>query len=167
MAFDIQVTAIVPKKKGRGAKDFNANLSKRIDLAYERFFGVLENDLKRVVKTWKKKPTFTYKRQRRGASETFSTQVNDPRWKWLNDGTPPRRIVPVRAKRLRFMSGYEPATAPNRIISKQARSFGDTVYSLGVDHPGIKARNFNQRLSKRNQPKFKQFMQDALKESIK
>lgn len=164
MVTQFSVTAIVPKKRGRGAKDFNANLQKRIDLAYERFEGVLGNDLNRAVGTWKNKPKFTFKRQRKGKSETFEVLADDKRWVWISEGTKPHMIYPVRAKRLRFKAGYEPATAPNRIVARPARSFGETIYSLGVRHPGIKPRKLNERLAKRNQPKFVQFMSDALKE---
>lgn len=155
-----RMKAIVPKKRGAGA----ANQRKRIELGYERFIGILENDLNQFVKTWKKKPTFRIVRKRQGRDEVIGVFTDDMRWIWIGQGTKPYIIRPRKAKALRFKSGYSPATAPNRVIARPAQSFGDTVHAQEVHHPGIKARKFDERLVKRNEKKFRAFMNDAIKE---
>ena len=159
MTTSLRVEAVVPKQ---GADDL-PNLLKRIDLAYERFEGVILNDVKRTVKTWKKKSEFTVTRKTKGQSEILEVNTDDRRWHWISDGTKSYLIFPRRAKALRFRAGYTPATASNRIIARPARSFGDTVFSKGVRHPGIKPRKFKERIAKRNTKKFITFMDDALK----
>jgi len=156
-----EIRAIIPKRKGLGL----ANHKAAIELGMDRFMGILEDDLNKVVGTWKKKPTFRIVRKRERGHFVIGIFTDDQRWKWIGEGTSPYIIRPKKAKALAFRSGYTPATAPNRFIARQAGRSGAFVLTKEVHHPGIKPRKFNEKLVKRNRPKFNQFMRDTVRSS--
>ena len=62
-------------------------------------------------------------------------------------GGKPYPIVPVRAKALRFQTGYKAKTSLGSAIgSLPGGPFGPTRYSKGVIHPGIKPRNITEKI---------------------
>jgi hypothetical protein len=68
-------------------------------------------------------------------------------------------------KYLKFKSIYAPKTSPGRIVPKTGGASGDDVFSKGVIHPGIDAREFDKTLQKEWQPIFRKRMQDAMSQA--
>ena len=79
-------------------------------------------------------------------SFTVLVGTDDPIYGYVNSGTRPHTIVPVRAKALRFQWGgkgsYMAKTTPGVIGAHSGGSSGPIVYRQGVHHPGTKARGF-------------------------
>jgi hypothetical protein len=73
--------------------------------------------------------------------------TSDSKYKFVNDGTRPHPIRPVRAQSLRFQEGYAAKTAPRIIASRQGGPFGQVVYREEVFHPGIQGRFFDEEIA--------------------
>ena len=84
---------------------------------------------------------------------------------YVDDGTRPHIIRPVRASRLRFKSGYNAKTKPHKIGSQAGGAFGDTVYAMQVRHPGSKAREFSPTIQKRRRKPFTRRMVKAMQKA--
>jgi len=99
-----------------------------------------------TAQTWTNAPKA--KIQHIGDTEAIIT-MNDDRYVYVNDGTRPHDIRPRNAPRLRFQTGYKPKTVVRQIASRSGGSFGPTVYSLGVRHPGTEGRHFDDEIAKK------------------
>ena len=84
---------------------------------------------------------------------------------YVDEGTRPHIIRPVRASRLRFKSGYNAKTKPRKIGSQAGGAFGDTVYAMQVRHPGSKAREFSPTIQKRRRKPFTRRMVGAMQKA--
>lgn len=94
--------------------------------------------------------------------------TDDEIYTYVDKGTRPHLILPVRAKALHFQSGYKAKSVPNVITSNMnGGPFGDDVFSKGVMHPGTEARNFDETIRKKWEPIFKRRMQAAMKQAAK
>lgn len=81
----------------------------------------------------------------------------------VNEGSPAHRIVPRRAKMLRFQVGYTPSTRPRVLGSRAYSRFGETISSYGVNHPGFEARKFDATIAEQYADTFADDMQDAIR----
>lgn len=90
---------------------------------------------------------------------------------YVNDGTRPHPIFPVRAKALAFQWGgkgsYTPKTTPRVIGSKTGGPSGPMVYRPYVQHPGTKGRHFDKEIEKLMRPRFKRAMEKAMSDARK
>jgi len=69
--------------------------------------------------------------------------ISNDRYTWVNEGTKAHQILPRNASRLVFQANYKAKTVVGTIASRPGGSFGPTVYSMGVEHPGTQARKFD------------------------
>lgn len=103
------------------------------------------------VLNWQKKPLFDVRPRK--AQDRIARQIivrNGEIWAYVNYGTgtygptgQPYLILPVKAKALRFQTGYNAKTLPvARGNVGSGQSSGDTVTRKGVLHPGIEPRSF-------------------------
>lgn len=120
-------------------------------------------DFEATVKTWDHKPKFELAISLKGKGPQFIAGTDDEIYGYVNFGTRPHRIVPKRAKVLRFRGTYSAKTTPGVIGSKSGGSSGDVVFSKGVNHPGTKARNFDKQIGKKWEKSFRGEMHDAMK----
>lgn len=120
------------------------------------------------VKTWDHKVKFRVRAKvnpKGGAS--IEVDTDDEIYAYVHEGTRPHVIKPKRAKALRFQSGHTAKTRPGVIKSGSGGSFGPTVFSRRVMHPGTKARRFSVPIRKKWQPLFARRMQRALEKGAK
>lgn len=69
--------------------------------------------------------------------------IADDRYTFVNEGTKAHQILPRTASRLVFQANYKAKTTVGAIASRAGGAFGPTVYSMAVEHPGTKARKFD------------------------
>jgi hypothetical protein len=128
----------------------------------------IEDDYKKTVKTWKKKPNFE-KIIDLGPPITILVGTDNEIYKYADEGT--KGPYPIFAgiftgksskKALAFSSQFTPKTIPG-VIGSSAGAIGavDTFRPF-VEHPGIKARNFSKEIEKKWQKRFKREMEKAM-----
>lgn len=119
-----------------------------------------------TTKTWNRKPVFEEQISLAGGPQV-EIYTTDEIYGYVDQGTRPHVIRPVKAKALRFQSGYKAKTIPGVIGSQNGGSFGDTVFSKGVQHPGNAPRNFSKEIEKIWTPRFKRAMEAAMSQVAK
>lgn len=88
--------------------------------------------------------------------------TDDPRFRWLDEGTRPHVIRPKREGGvLVFPSQFTPKTSPQRLESRPGGSSGELVFTKVVHHPGTKARNYSRQLRLLLDNRFRQMLDDA------
>ena len=99
--------------------------------------------------------------------------TSDEIYGYVNDGTPPHPIpkVPKISGSLAFQWGgkgsYKAKTAPRVIGSTGGGPTGPMVFPKQVQHPGTKARNFDDEIQKKWTPKFKRHMEKAMRDAAR
>ena len=122
----------------------------------------VKGDFEKTTATWSKKPEFEMLISLTGPGPVLLVGTDDEIYGYVSKGTRPHPIRPRRAKRLRFQSGYKAKTQPGVIGSTMGGSFGPTVFSLGVMHPGTAARKFEETIRKKREKWFKRQMEAAM-----
>ena len=122
-------------------------------------------EYEKTVATWKKKPKFESIVDVSGGDAAVLTGTDSEIYGYVDEGTRPHIIRPVRASRLRFKSGYKAKTQPRKIGSQAGGAFGDTVYAMQVRHPGSKAREFSPTIQKRRRKPFTRRMVGAMQKA--
>jgi len=93
--------------------------------------------------------------------------IADQVYYYVNHGTRPHRIYPVKAKALRFQVGYKAKTSFTRLSSGKGGPFGATVYRKYVRHPGTKPRFFDRRIAQKWIKQFPIIMERTIRRSAK
>jgi hypothetical protein len=127
----------------------------------------VKDDFEKTTETWEHRVRFVEHLQVGPNVIESSVLTDDEIYGYVDRGTRPHLILPVRAKALRFQSGYKAKTVPNVIGSQAGGPFGDDVFSLGVRHPGTEPRNFDRNIYDKWKPIFKQRMLAAMKVAAK
>ena len=122
-------------------------------------------EYEKTVATWKKKPKFESIVDVSGGEAAVLTGTDSEIYGYVDEGTRPHIIRPVRASRLRFKSGYKAKTQPRKIGSQAGGAFGDTVYAMQVRHPGSKAREFSPTIQRRRRKPFTRRMVGAMQKA--
>lgn len=115
-----------------------------------------------TVSKWKRQPKFDKEVSVGPASVDILVGTDDEIYGYVSRGTRPHIIRPVRAKALRFQSGYKAKTTPGLISSQTGGPFGDEVFRLEVRHPGTEPRNFEKLIAKKWKTEFRKRMQSAM-----
>jgi hypothetical protein len=167
-----QVKAIRPRKR-IDAEGFELAI-----LAALREEGeIVKRMYEKTVRTWSSpKPVFKIEARigaggPRGGISSDSAIVNvfttDQKYLWVDLGTQPYVIRPRNALFLRFTVGGRPKTRP-RVIGSGAGSRGSQwVTTRLVRHPGIKAREFTDEITKRRRRPFLRNMEIAFQRAQK
>ena len=145
----ITFKAVLPKK----AKLIDQpKLQKELRGALKGTGKLILSDFNKTTRTWSNKPSFQKKGPSRGkgelAVEVFTENLI---YFFLTRGTRSHPVAPVRAKALRFQSGYKAKTRVRTIGSRSGGSFGPIAFSKGHMVKGIKARDFDKEIAKRRQ----------------
>ena len=87
---------------------------------------------------------------------------------YVDKGTKPHIIRPVKAKALRFQWGgpgsYRPKTAPAaQPLRLNSGAALETVFSQEVHHPGNEARLISERIERTTQPKFRRTVENTFR----
>jgi len=121
----------------------------------------MRRDFEKTTKSWKHKPVFEVLVEA-GPPAVVLVTTDDKNYSYVDLGTEEHIILPVKAKVLKFSSGYKAKTTPGVIGSSAGGPFGADVFSRGVIHPGNAPRNFSKEIAKEWKPKFKNRMQTAM-----
>lgn len=130
---------------------------------------IIVGEYGKTTATWKTQVQFDYSLSTKSGDLTVVVAPNGPGaevYGYVDDGTEPHDIYPVRAKRLRFLSGYKAKTRPNVIGSTSGGSYGEEVFRMHVRHPGTEARNFSKIIEKRRRAPFRKAMLAAIKRGM-
>jgi len=128
----------------------------------------MKQDFEKTTKTWKHKPKFEKSISLKQPGPTVSVGTEDEIYEYVNDGTPAHKIpkVPKVKGALRFRWGgkgsYKAKTKPGIIGSTPGGPRGPWVSFKQVQHPGTKARKFDEVIQKKWGPRFERLMDKAM-----
>lgn len=111
-----------------------------------------------TTQTWKNRPTFTI--QTFPGRRIIST--DDLIYKFVDAGTKPHEINPVRAPFLIFQGNYQAKTTPRVIASRSGGASGPTIMTTHVEHPGTEARNFAETIKEKWDRELPEIIQRAI-----
>lgn len=123
-----------------------ARAQKVIENALDETSKAIEADYHVVTQTWEHKPKWNITRPNWWTREIYT---EDEIMGYVSEGTKPHEIRPRNAPRLAFQSGYNAKTMPRIIASRPGGSYGPTVYSMGVHHPGNEGRDYPETIGKK------------------
>src|SRR3972149_1918819 len=109
----------------------------------------IEKDFEFIVETWDRKPKFVIRKLKSSHRLTVMIFTTDKIFNYLNHGTEPHIITPVRANMLHFQSGYTAKSRPRWIGGQQGGGFGDDVFAKRVQHPGTEARKWDEAIARK------------------
>lgn len=91
------------------------------------------------------------------------------KWQWLDKGTKPHIIRPVKAKQLAFRTPYNAGSIPGviRTFKSSQPAGAKLVFAQVVHHPGTKARGWSAILRKDAQKVFERYMSAAMIQGAK
>lgn len=127
----------------------------------------IQKDFEKTTATWKRKPSFTMLVSLTRPGPTLVVGTDNEIYGYVDQGTKPHIILPKNSPYLVFKSGFSPKTRPRVIGSSPGKTFGDTIISRGVIHPGIAPREFSITIQKKWQSPFKRDMEKAMKTAAK
>lgn len=113
---------------------------------------VIRNDFQATVSTWNHKPQWepqSTKPVEKNHHAIAETSTKDQIYSYVEQGTPPHIILPVRARSLRFPGTFTAKTVPGVIGSGAGFKGPPIIYSQGVRHPGIKPRDFEKKIAEK------------------
>lgn len=126
----------------------------------------IRKDFEKTTATWSRKVAFEVQYKVRPNGPEVFVFTNNRIYGYVNDGTEPHLIFPVRARALAFPGGpYKAKTTPRVIGSTSGGSSGATVFRAYVQHPGTEARNFDEEIGKLWESKFKRRIEEAMREA--
>lgn len=128
----------------------------------------VKKDFERTTKTWNHKVKFVIVKAiptNLGRVEIL-VGTDDPIYRYVNEGTKEHIILPKKATRLRFKGTYTAKTQPGVIDARPGGSSGEDVFSMGVIHPGNKARNFDDAIAKHWQIRMKRRMEESMRRAV-
>ena len=168
MAFNTGVTVIkVIKPRRFKDKEFNRVLRNEMRKAAR----VIKKDFEATTRTWKRKPKFVMHTKLRQDEPSPSVRVDTDNliYFFLNDGTKKHDIWAgiytgkSDKKVLAFPSIFSPKTFPGFVGSVAGVSGGPTVFTpYVIEHPGTKARKWDEAIKKEREPWFKDRMEEAM-----
>lgn len=161
MAIVAKFKAIKPKKLNEKA------IRQAIRAALEQTAKDVASDFQKTTSTWKNKPKFVGTISTRSGGAEFLVGTDDEIYRYVNEGTKPHVIRPVRAKVLAFAGTYQAKTTPRVIGSGGGGPSGDIMFRRVVNHPGTKAREFDKVIAEKWEKAFKARMVKAMKEAAK
>lgn len=113
--------------------------------ALEETSELVLQDYVATTATWNNKPSF----QRNPTADGVDVYTDSEIYEWIDKGTPPHDIAPVRTTRLRFGVNSGPKTTPGNIMSGAGRAGSPIVFARRVRHPGIRPRLFTKIINKK------------------
>ncbi len=159
--------AVRSRRKFNKSEEIIRDLSASIDSEVKPHF-IREFD-KRVA-NWKNKPEFRARKFIRLDSislNVFPAGPNKEIWGYVDRGTRPHIIRPIRANALAFRTRYVPKTRPPDRYGGLGRASGPRVYTKLVRHPGTKARKHTEGIRRKNRQWYSRTMESAWRRAIR
>ena len=133
----------------------------------------IQKDFESTIKTWKHKVKFVKEVDIKASPVQILVGTDDEIYRYVDEGTKPHPIFAgiytgkSNKKALAFPWGgkgsYKAKTMPGVIGSQQGGASGPMRAFPFVQHPGTKARNFDEAVRKMWEPKFKKLMEAAMR----
>ena len=116
----------------------------------------IQKDFRTTVKGWskEKRPKFPIRFRKNRNEMAVKVSTTKDIYRFVNDGTEARLIVPRKKSALRFQPGYRAGTRPGSISSSGGARSGALMHATYVRHPGIKPRLFDETILKRSRLPF-------------
>lgn len=155
---------IIPKKPPSSVTKMTRAVIDAINQETE----TIESDFQKTTRTWKTVVRFRIlKAQREGDALIGASGTDNVIYGYVTRGTRPHIIRPRRARALRFQRGYSAKTRRGLIGSATGGSFGATVFSQGVKHPGNEGREFEEQIAGFHQKSFARRVQENIEKATK
>lgn len=116
-------------------------------------------DFMGTVETWEHQPDFHGEAQGEWTREVYT---EDQIYEWVNDGTEPHWVEPVRAKALMFNLRSIPKTRPGSLQAGPGYPGDELAFSKGHYVSGIDPRNFEEKIAEKWDEKIADLLQEAL-----
>lgn len=155
--------AITPK----GKLYDNAKMQSAIHGALDQVGKGMLQTFQAITADWKTKVVFAVKVEFTGGNASVTVWTDNEIYGYVTEGTKPHIIVPIRARMLRFQTGYRAKTSPGSIRSSGGGASGGVVYARVVHHPGTKARKFERNVVKRYQDVLPAVVQMAIAQALR
>ncbi len=124
-----------------------------------------------ITENWKAENKPEYRFETTNLAHAIRLRVyiggNTKIFEYVSGGTDPHVILPKNGTRLVFKTGYNAKTEPGSLTSKPGGSFGPTVAAKEVNHPGTKAREFEEQVAEKYRDIFTQAVDAAMKAGAK
>jgi hypothetical protein len=158
------------KKRAANIVNTDTIVRKELDMAMDIIRKDLERLLNAIVDDWKSNITFKSRKEIKAkliAINVFPTGPDKKIWSYVDKGTPPHKIVAKNAPNLVFKTGYQPKTLakPARTVSSGGKATGDIIAKKVVNHPGIKAREFEKTIAGDYKTEFRKKTELAMRKS--
>jgi len=133
----------------------------------------VEKNFKKTIATWKNQPKFEKEFEFGSTQWRYRVFTTNQVYAWVNDGTEPH---PIEAKKKGGVLFYPykgtrvAKTKPGRLSSGSGKKGRNKIVSpmwQPVQHPGVKARKFDEMIAEKETPKLMKYMNVALAKSIK
>lgn len=161
MPLNIGIQAVVPGRRLK-TKDFEA----AIERALIRTANQVQAEFKKTTRTWLTQVDFYITRvYRTSAALYINIGTDNEIYRYVSRGTKPHVIKPKKSRVLAYSSGYRPKTRIGRISSSAGGSFGNSVFSGEVNHPGTTGRRFEELIAKKHQNTLQKNVNDEMKKS--
>lgn len=155
---------IIPKKPPTNT----TKMTRAVLDAIDQETAAIQDDLHKTTRTWKTKVSFRIlKAHSEGDTLVGASGTDNAIYGYVTRGTRPHIIRPRRARALRFQGGYSAKTRRGLIGSATGGSFGATVFSQGVQHPGNEAREFEEQIAGLHQKSFVRRVQENIEKATK
>ena len=116
-----------------------------------------------TVETWQTKPTFEIKHE---GTARWSVSTDDPRYRWIDEGTPARTITVRQAPFLVFKWPSSAKTRPSAIGSGPGYRGYYWASKKSVNYPGIRPRYFRRQIYQLAQGPTLAALREALRKAI-
>lgn len=136
-----------------------------VDLALTSGIELVKVNFKLATHSWDASNTPRWKDRgpyTSGGSRIREYTTSDYPFLWVDEGTRPHKIYPVRAKFLRFNTGFIPKTKPKRLVATSGAYFGPETFRTQVSHPGIKAREITEQVKEVTERDWANFIQNRI-----
>ncbi len=163
----VSIEVTLPKKPLVDTKRLLRGLGRAVDDTT----AIADSNFKATVKTWKRKPKFKRRKAaRKGRAIEGDVTTRNKIYGFVTGGTRrhkiPKRPTP-RGFPLKFRTGYRAKTSRRMLGSHKGGAFGGWRSKRQVDHPGTKAREFQQEIAARRRRNLRNFVVRAWAEARK
>jgi len=144
----IALRAVVPRGKLIDLEALDAGLQDALDHGVN----IVRDDYLRTMRTWRRSAFFEVEYARVRARDLVASVTTDSAvYAYVDRGTEPHLIVPVRACLLRFLAKYRAKTRPGIMSSHLGGGSGPVGFARAVRHPGNAPRNFTATITRRRE----------------
>lgn len=154
----LSIRAIIPNEPAIDP----VKLEQAVRQAVEEISLEVKEAFEATVASWNEKPKFTVEESGTGFSRLIYTV--DQVYEWVNNGTPPHEILPIRAQALHFMTGGMTKTKPGALSSGAGSMGSQSVFAKRVMNPGITARDFDVAIQEEFNERFPNRVQERINE---